>query len=48
VTDGSAPSNDKLYKNNGDNSFSDVTIDAGISIEGFGLSITPLDVNKDQ
>ena len=48
VTDGSAPSNDKLYKNNGDNSFSDVTIDAGIKIEGFGLSITPLDVNKDQ
>ena len=48
VTDGSAPSNDKLYKNNGDNSFIDVTKEAGIIIEGFGLSITPLDVNKDQ
>ncbi len=48
VTDGSAPSNDRLYKNNGDNSFTDVTLEAGINIEGFGLSITPLDVNKDQ
>ena len=48
VTDGSAPSNDKLYKNNGDNSFIDVTKEAGIIIEGFGLSITPLDINKDQ
>ena len=48
ITDGSAPSNDKLYKNNGDNSFTDVTKEAGIKIEGFGLSVTPLDVNKDQ
>ena len=48
ITDGSAPSNDKLYKNNGDNSFTDVTKEAGINIEGFGLSVTPLDVNKDQ
>ena len=48
ITDGSAPSNDKLYKNNGDNSFSDFTTQAGINIEGFGLSITPLDINKDQ
>ena len=48
VTDGSAPSNDKLYKNNGDNSFTDVTKEAGIIIEGFGLSITPVDINKDQ
>ena len=48
ITDGSAPSNDKLYKNNGDNSFTDVIKEAGINIEGFGLSATPLDVNKDQ
>lgn len=48
ITDGSAPSNDKLYENNGDGSFTDITNKAGINIEGFGLSVTPLDVNKDQ
>ena len=48
IIDGSAPSNDKLYKNNGDGSFTDVTIEAGIVFEGFGLSVTPVDINKDQ
>jgi len=48
VTDGSAPSNDKLYKKNDNNTFTDITLEAGINIEGFGLSVTPLDINKDQ
>ena len=40
-------SQDILYKNNGDGSFSDVTIEAGISIEGFGLGVAISDVNYD-
>lgn len=48
IIDGTAPSNDKLYENLGNGSFQDITLKAGISIEGFGLSVTPLDVNKDQ
>ena len=48
VIDGSAPSNDRLFRNNGDNTFSDITIAAGITIEGYGLSVTPLDANNDQ
>ena len=47
VTDGSAVSNDKLYHNNGDGSFTDVTIEAGITIEGFGLGIAVSDLNYD-
>ena len=48
IIDGSAPSNDKFYRNNGDGSFSDITLEAGIIFEGFGLSVTPVDINKDQ
>ncbi len=47
ITDGSAISNDKLYRNNGDGTFSDVTIDAGIVYEGFGLGLAMGDVNRD-
>ena len=47
ITDGTAVSNDKLYKNNGDGSFSDVTVEAGITIEGFGLGVAISDVNYD-
>ena len=47
VMDGSAVSNDNLYRNNGDGTFSDVTIEAGIVIEGFGLGLAMGDVNKD-
>lgn len=48
VTDGSAPSNDHLYRNNGDGSFTNVSMEAGITIEGFGLGIGVVDVNQDQ
>jgi hypothetical protein len=47
ITDGSAANNDRLYRNNGDGSFTDVTIAAGIVYEGFGLGIALGDVNKD-
>ncbi len=47
ITDGSAISNDRLYHNNGDGTFTDVTLAAGITIEGFGLSIAVADINYD-
>lgn len=47
VIDGSAVSNDRLYRNNGDGTFTDVTIHAGITIEGFGLGVAISDLNYD-
>lgn len=47
VNDGSSPDNDKLYRNNGDGTFTDVTKEAGIVDEGFGLGLAIGDVNKD-
>lgn len=47
ITDGSAINNDKLYRNNGNGTFSDVTIEAGITIEGFGLGLAVADLNGD-
>ena len=47
ITDGSSANNDKLYHNNGDGTFTDVTKEAGITIEGFGLGLAISDVNKD-
>ncbi|MGB3144785.1 MAG: VCBS repeat-containing protein, partial [Maribacter sp.] len=47
IIDGSAPSNDKLYHNNGDGTFTDVTIEAGITVEGYGLGIAISDLNND-
>lgn len=45
--DGTAVSNDDLYRNNGDGTFTNVTIKAGITSEGFGLGLALGDVNKD-
>ena len=47
ILDGSAASNDDLYRNNGDGTFTNVTIEAGIVFEGFGLGLALSDVNKD-
>jgi hypothetical protein len=47
ITDGSADNNDQLYRNNGDNTFSNVTIEAGIVYEGYGLGIAIADINLD-
>lgn len=44
---GEAYSTDKLMKNNGNNTFTDVSREAGILIEGFGLGINVCDFNRD-
>ncbi len=47
ILDGSAANNDDLYRNNGNGTFSNVTLEAGIVYEGFGLGLALGDVNKD-
>ena len=47
VTDGSAVNNDTFYRNNGDGTFTNVTLEAGILYEGFGLGLAIGDVNND-
>ncbi len=47
VTDGSAVNNDSFYRNNGDGTFTNVTIEAGITFEGFGLGLLIADLNND-
>lgn len=44
---GEAESTDKLYRNNGDGTFTDVSRDAGILIEGYGLGVSICDINND-
>jgi len=44
---GEAASTDKLFRNNGDLTFTDVSRQAGILIEGFGLGVTVSDINED-
>lgn len=45
--EGGATSTDKLYRNNGDGTFANVSKEAGITIEGFGLGVTVCDINND-
>ena len=47
VEDGTSPNNDKLYRNNGDGTFTDVSAESGITIEGFGLGLSISDFNND-
>jgi hypothetical protein len=47
ITDGTAANNDKLYRNNGNGTFTDVTREAGILQEGYGLGLAISDLNKD-
>lgn len=47
IIDGSAINNDSFYRNNGDNTFSNVTLSAGITTEGFGLGLLIADLNND-
>ncbi|AHM59703.1 FG-GAP repeat-containing protein [Flammeovirgaceae bacterium 311] len=44
---GKGKSTDKLYRNNGDNTFTNVSAEAGILIEGYGLGLAISDINKD-
>lgn len=47
ITDGSGINNDAFYRNNGDGTFTNVTLEAGIRIEGFGLGLLVADINND-
>ena len=47
IEDGSALNNDRLFRNNGNGTFDDVTMVAGITHEGFGLGLSVTDVNTD-
>ncbi len=44
---GNGLSTDRLYRNNGNNTFSNVSKEAGITIEGYGLGVCVSDINKD-
>ena len=44
---GEAESTDRLYRNNGDNTFTNVSEEAGILVEGYGLGIVVCDINHD-
>lgn len=47
MKDGSSQNNDRLYRNNGTGTFTNVTREAGILIEGFGLGLAINDINMD-
>jgi enediyne biosynthesis protein E4 len=47
INDGSALNNDHLYRNNGNNTFTEVTKESGILMEGYGLGINIADFNLD-
>lgn len=46
-TNGEAISNDRLYRNEGNGTFTDVTLKAGILTEGYGLGVGISDINND-
>lgn len=46
-TRGEAVNTDRLYRNNGDGTFANVSQAAGIRMEGYGLGIAVFDVNRD-
>ena len=47
VNDGSAINTDRLYRNNGNNTFTNVSKQAGILYEGYGLGLAIADINQD-
>lgn len=47
IIDGTAINNDRLYKNNGDGTFTNVSQEAGIRYEGHGLGLAVSDINQD-
>lgn len=44
---GQGLSTDRLYRNNGDNTFTDASREAGILLEGYGLGVGIADINND-
>ncbi|GHB82322.1 hypothetical protein GCM10007390_41800 [Persicitalea jodogahamensis] len=47
LTDGSAKNNDRLYRNEGNGKFTDVSKAAGVTIEGWGHAAAITDINQD-
>jgi hypothetical protein len=47
LRDGSAKNNDRLYRNNGNGTFTNVSKQAGITIEGWGHAVSISDFNMD-
>jgi hypothetical protein len=47
MNDGSPPNADRLYRNNGNHTFTDVSKAAGIVHEGYGLGLAIADINQD-
>ena len=47
VSDGSGKATDRLFRNNGNNTFTNVSREAGILIEGYGLGVSVCDINRD-
>lgn len=45
--DGSSVSNDRLYRNDGNGKFTDVSLISGILVEGYGLGVGISDINND-
>lgn len=47
LMNGEGPSTDRLYRNNGNGTFTNVSREAGITIEGYGLGVAASDLNQD-
>ncbi len=47
INDGTSINTDKLFRNNGDGTFTNISNEAGILCEGYALGLAFLDVNKD-
>ena len=47
INDGTAENTDRLYRNNGDGTFTNVSREAGIIHEGYGLGLAISDINQD-
>jgi len=47
LTAGQNPNTDRLYRNNGDGTFTNISQQAGILIEGYGLGVSIVDINLD-
>jgi hypothetical protein len=47
LMNGEGPSTDRLYRNNSNGTFTNVSREAGITIEGYGLGVAASDLNQD-
>ncbi len=47
MLNGESVSNDRLYRNDGNGKFTDVSKEAGIMVEGYGLGLAISDINND-